>query len=200
MSRSRPGHQAHVNWRASAQVRRQLGLRPGPMTVAEGDRFRLGLGEATDSVPRVASDLRRFASLCSAAKANRRALVMVDGGSQRIGFLADGDPNTELMSAIYEYDETGVRLHVPFLAHADPRARWWASGMYMDDPDRTKYSYAPPAELNYFDAQGRVGLIACDRGPSTNNLGLGVGRGTVRARATRWRKHTMRPTTFGSTG
>lgn len=107
---------------------------------------------------------------------------MVDGGANRIGFLADGDPGTDLMSATYEYDETGVRLDIPFQSHADPRSRWWPRSMHMDDLDRTKYSYAPPAELNYFDAQGRVGLIGCESGPSNHNMGLGVGRGTVRAR------------------
>jgi len=49
---------------------------------------------------------------------------MAEDRSTRIGFLADGDPDTEMMSALYEYDTTGVRLHVPFLSNEDPRSRW----------------------------------------------------------------------------
>lgn len=108
---------------------------------------------------------------------------MAEDRSTRIGFLADGDPDTEMMSALYEYDEMGVRLHVPFLAHEDSRSRWWSHGMlHMDDPDRTKYHYQPPSELNYVDDQGPIGLVGCLSGPANTNLGLGIGRGTVRAR------------------
>lgn len=101
----------------------------------------------------------------------------------RIGFLADGDPTNDRMSALYEFDEEGVRLHVPFMSHQDPRSRWWSHGtLHMDDPDRTKYSYQPPSELNYLDSKGSVGLLDCVSGRATTNMGRGIGQGTVRAR------------------
>lgn len=108
---------------------------------------------------------------------------MAEDRSTRIGFLADGDPGTQMMSALYEYDDTGVRLHVPFWAHKDPRARWWspASVLHTDDPDRTRYNYQPPSELDYVDDRGRVGLVGCVRGRANTGLVQGVGRGTVRA-------------------
>lgn len=109
---------------------------------------------------------------------------MAEDRSTRIGFLADGDPGTGVMSALYEYDDTGVRLHVPFWANRDPRARWWSPGstLHTDDPDRTRFSYQPPSELNYVDERGRVGLLGCVRGRANTGLARGVGRGTVRAR------------------
>jgi len=93
-------------------------------------------------------------------------------GPVRIGFLVDGDPETELMTALYEYDEVGVRLRVPYLMNEDIRGRWWSHGtMFVDDPDRTKYSYSPPPELDYFDNKGPVGLIGCRSGVSTTTYG-----------------------------
>lgn len=90
----------------------------------------------------------------------------------RIGFLIDGDPNTELMTALYEHDDLGVRLKVPFLVNEDIRGRWWGHGtMYADDPDRTKYSYTPPEELDYFDNKGPVGLIGCRSGSAQQKFG-----------------------------
>lgn len=108
---------------------------------------------------------------------------MAELSATRIGFLVDGDPNTDLMSALYEFDKTGVRLHIPFLSNEDSRSRWWSHGtLHMDDPDRTKYTYKPPSELNYFDSKGSVGLLGCASGGATTEMVTGVGRGTIRAR------------------
>ena len=45
----------------------------------------------------------------------------------------------ELMTALYEHDEVGVRIRVPFLAWSDDmRGRRWSQGVqYGDDPNRT---------------------------------------------------------------
>lgn len=92
--------------------------------------------------------------------------------STRIGFLVDGDPLTDLMTAIYEFDELNVRVKVPYLADDDARGRWWTQGvMFVDDPDRTKHSYSPPSELDYFDNVGSVGLIDCRSGGGKHRLG-----------------------------
>lgn len=102
----------------------------------------------------------------------------------RIGFLFDGDPDTGLMSATYEHDVDGVRLRVPFRSRDDIRARWWSAGIqYADDPDRTRYSYSTPTELDYIDNQGPVALIGCQSaGATTQLVGSGIGVGTIRAR------------------
>lgn len=100
----------------------------------------------------------------------------------RIGFLADGDPDTKLMTALYEQDDIGVRLKVPYaLWTDDERGRWWSQGtMYVDDPDRTKYSYSPPPELDYYDNKGAVGFVGCRSGAASQRFGgfapdMGVG-------------------------
>jgi hypothetical protein len=105
------------------------------------------------------------------------------GNAARIGFLFDGDPTTDLMSALYEFDETGVRLHVPFMSNEDVRSRWWSHGiLHMDDLDRTKYYYEPASELDYIDYKGPVGLLGCVSSDATRDVGGGVGRGTISAR------------------
>lgn len=103
----------------------------------------------------------------------------------RIGFLVDGIADTDLMSAVYEYDSLGVRVQVPFHLDDDVRGRWWSSGIvYADDPSRTKHSYSPPSELDYYDSVGSVGLVGCHSAPSTQRYGGGkpsVGLGMIRA-------------------
>jgi len=105
----------------------------------------------------------------------------------RIGFLYDGDPDTDLMTALYEHDDEGVRIRVPYLGSTeDKHGRWWSQGVhYGDDPNRTKYSYSPPAELDYFDNKGPVGFIGCRSGPSNFTFGgftPGAGVGVINAR------------------
>jgi hypothetical protein len=105
----------------------------------------------------------------------------------RIGFVADGDPDTELMAALYEHDETGVRLKIPYAIWADDvRGRWWSQGAtYVDDPDRTKYKYSPPSELDYYDSKGAVGFIGCRSGAASRRFGgyaPDAGVGVVNAR------------------
>ncbi len=91
------------------------------------------------------------------------------------------------MTALYEHDDLGVRVRVPYLVLSDDmRGRWWSQGvMYGDDPDRTKYSYRPPSELDYFDNKGPVGLIGCWSGASTHTFGGSApdaGVGVINAR------------------
>jgi hypothetical protein len=105
----------------------------------------------------------------------------------RIGFLADGDPDTDLMTALYEHDALGVRIRVPFLVSSgDMRGRWWSQGvLHVDDPHRTKYTYSPPTELDYFDNMGSVGLIGCSSGASNQRFGgpsSDAGVGVINAR------------------
>lgn len=102
----------------------------------------------------------------------------------RVGFLIDGDPDTELMAATYTVDDLGVRLTVPFEVD-DIRGRWWSgSGVrFGDDPDRTRYSYDPPTNLDYFDWRGRVALLGCLAGSSRTRWGThSAGAGVIQAR------------------
>lgn len=104
----------------------------------------------------------------------------------RIGFLVDGDPDTELLSALYEFDELGVRVKVPYLADADDHSRWWSHGvMFMDDIDRTKHNYSPPTEFDYYDSEGSVALIGCQSGRGKHRFGgpgPAMGVGVINAR------------------
>lgn len=104
----------------------------------------------------------------------------------RIGFLLDGDPDTGLMTASYQFDQLSVRLRVPYGAHDDDRGRWWSGGtFFVDDPDRTKHSYSPPTELDYYDHAGSVGLIGCRSGGGKHRFGGSApeaGVGTIQAR------------------
>ena len=110
---------------------------------------------------------------------------MVDAAkTERIGFLLDGDPKTDLMTAAYEFDRSSVRLRVPFRAHIDERGRWWTGDTvhYADDPDRTRFAYAPPSEMTYYDNVGPVGLVGCRSGGFSMSFTTPAGVGTVLAR------------------
>ncbi len=104
----------------------------------------------------------------------------------RIGFLVDGNPDSDLLTALYEFDELGVRVKVPYLVDADDRSRWWSQGvMFMDDVDRTRYSYDPPTEFDYYDNEGSVALIGCRSGPGERRFGgttPAAGVGVINAR------------------
>lgn len=103
--------------------------------------------------------------------------------SVRIGFLYDGNPNTETMAASYEPDdEMGVRLTVPFRIGSDHQDDWWLSGISADDPHRQNRDYDPPNEMTYQDSSGSVGLVGCRAGRSSRNLGSGFGHGVILAR------------------
>ena len=66
--------------------------------------------------------------------------------------------------------DTGDAIETTFLlsgmAGADdmPYDRWWSQGAYYgDDPDRVKYSYAPPSTMLLYDNDGRVALKVIQR-------------------------------------
>lgn len=124
----------------------------------------------------------------------------------RIGFLADGNPDSDLLSALYEFDELGVRVKVPYLVHADDRSRWWSQGvMFTDDVDRTRYSYDPPTEFDYYDSEGSVALIGCRSGRGKKRFGgtaPATGVGVINARyaveGARAAAHYLKPNGFRS--
>lgn len=124
----------------------------------------------------------------------------------RIGFLVDGNPDADLLSALYEYDELGVRVKVPYLTDVDDRSRWWSQGvMFMDDVDRTEYDYSPPTEFDYYDSEGSVALIGCRSGRGNQRFGRNTpatGVGVINARyaveGARAAAHYLKPNGFRS--
>lgn len=78
--------------------------------------------------------------------------------------------------------DTGDAIETTFLlsgmAGADdmPYDRWWSQGVYYgDDPDRVKYSYAPPSTMLLYDNDGRVALVGCRATRGVNGLAAGTG-------------------------
>ena len=101
-------------------------------------------------------------------------------GEPRLCRLVDGNPNTP--EAVVMLQDTGDAVETTFLlsgmAGADdmPYDRWWSQGVYYgDDPDRVKYSYAPPSTMLLYDNDGRVALVGCRATRGVNGLAAGTG-------------------------
>ena len=98
----------------------------------------------------------------------------------RLGWFVDGNPNTEEVAVMLRDTGAAIELSVPLRAlHRpnDPYGRWFSQGVHFgDDPDRTKYSYAPPSSVMFQDAGGRVVLVGCRSVGSWTNFSRGVGR------------------------
>ena len=60
----------------------------------------------------------------------------------------------------------------------DPYGRWFSPGVeYGDDPDRTRFRYAPPSTLLFNDHRGHVSFSGCRQGAASfSSNGAGFGR------------------------
>ena len=100
-------------------------------------------------------------------------------GEPRLCRLIDGNPNTP--EAVVMLQDTGDAIETTFLlsgmARSDgPYDRWWSQGIcYGDDPDREKYSYAPPSTMLLYDSGGCVVLVGCRATRGINSLAAGTG-------------------------
>ena len=100
-------------------------------------------------------------------------------GEPRLCRLIDGNPNTP--EAVVMLQDTGDAIEATFplsgMARSDgPYDRWWSQGIcYGDDPDREKYSYAPPSTMLLYDSGGCVVLVGCRATRGINSLAAGTG-------------------------
>jgi hypothetical protein len=101
-------------------------------------------------------------------------------GKPRLGWLVDGDPSTPHVAVMLQDTGDEIELTVPLQglgSAADPYQRWFASGMqYGDDPEHTKFLYAPPKQLLFQDGDGSVALVGCRSAGFSTNMGAGRGR------------------------
>ena len=101
-------------------------------------------------------------------------------GEPRLCRLVDGNPNTP--EAVVMLQDTGDAIETTFplsgMAGPDdgPYDRWWSQGIrYGDDPNREKYSYAPPSTMLLYDSDGCVVLVGCRATRGINGLAAGAG-------------------------
>ncbi len=100
-------------------------------------------------------------------------------GEPRLCRLIDGNPNTP--EAVVMLQDTGDAIETTFplsgMARSDgPYDRWWSQVIcYGDDPDREKYSYAPPSTMLLYDSDGWVALVGCRATRGINSLAAGTG-------------------------
>ena len=78
--------------------------------------------------------------------------------------------------------DTGDAIETTFplsgMAEPDdgPYDRWWSQGAYYgDDPDREKYSYAPPSTMLLYDSGGCVVLVGCHAARRISGPAAGTG-------------------------
>lgn len=100
-------------------------------------------------------------------------------GEPRLGWLVDGDPDTDHIAVMLRDTGTAIDLTVPLkgmFQAGDPYGRWWSADFHFgDDPGRTRYSYKPPRVLSLEDAHGPVVLVGCRSTGSTSNFYVGQG-------------------------
>lgn len=101
-------------------------------------------------------------------------------GEPRLGWFVDGNADTPRVAVMLRDTGSAIELTVPLQGMSgrdDPYARWWSGRvMYVDDPDRTRHSYAPPRQLLVEDVDGPVVLVGCRTTGSTSNFSTGRGR------------------------
>ena len=101
-------------------------------------------------------------------------------GEPRLCRLVDGNPNTP--EAVVMLQDTGDAIETTFplsgMAEPDdgPYDRWWSQGAYYgDDPDREKYSYAPPSTMLLYNSGGCVVLVGCHAARRISGPAAGTG-------------------------
>ena len=100
-------------------------------------------------------------------------------GEPRLGWLVDGNPDTDHIAVMLRDTGTAIDLTVPLKGiydKSDAYGRWWSPDVHFgDDPDRTKHSYKPPRVLLLQDSAGSVVLVGCRSTGSTSNFSVGQG-------------------------
>lgn len=101
-------------------------------------------------------------------------------GESRLGWVFVS-PESEIgeVSAMLVDKDSSIQLVLPLggiMRDGAPHSRWWSHGiMHMDDPDRTRFSYAPPKSLVFHDTSGTVALVGCRSAGYRGNIGAGRG-------------------------
>jgi hypothetical protein len=101
-------------------------------------------------------------------------------GEPRLGWVyLNGGSDARKVAAMLRDTGSSIELTLPLdeATRRDlPYSRWWSDGiMHMDDPDRTKHSYAPPRVLIFQDSFGEVALVGCRATSYQSNFAAGHG-------------------------
>lgn len=101
-------------------------------------------------------------------------------GEPRLGWLIDGNEETDSIAVMLRDTGTAIELTIPLegmFGANGPYSRWWSRGvMFGDDPERLKHSYRPPKVLLVHDHAGAVSLVGCRAAGSHNNFHVGQGQ------------------------
>ncbi len=102
-------------------------------------------------------------------------------GEPRLGWLyIKGGPDPVKTAAMLLDTGSSIELTLPLDESSGrdfPHSRWWSDEvMHLDDPARTKHSYAPPRVLVFQDSFGEVALVGCRATSYRSNLVAGHGR------------------------
>lgn len=108
---------------------------------------------------------------------------LVDGET-RVGYIDVNDDAIPLLPARLDRRSDRILLTIPYLYEDAGRRldRWFnADAHWLDDPDKTRYEYAPPTELDFSDRQGSISLVGCRPvGGTMSPTGVSEGSVTVR--------------------
>lgn len=99
----------------------------------------------------------------------------------RIGFIFDGDDQTPYLVADLRLTENGILARLPWYRDHNPDCeRWFGAGInWGDDPNKEKFRYNVPAELDYYDPEGKIALVGCRSQGSRRDLISDIGVGLI---------------------
>lgn len=104
-------------------------------------------------------------------------------GKPRLGWFADGNPNTPETATLLQDDGCQITLTVPWIEVGPPGQyqRWFygTTARFGDDPDRTRFTYKVPGSLSFADVDGHVALVGCRAAGMRHRLAAGPGQGIV---------------------
>lgn len=105
-------------------------------------------------------------------------------GETRIGFIFDGLPETPHVAVQLARTKTHLEMKLPWHPSYNSMHKRWFSGdttHWGDDPERTRFRYRVPSEIDFVDPFGPVALVGVTAAGRTANFGAsGIGVGTAR--------------------
>ncbi|MEU6250465.1 HEPN domain-containing protein [Glycomyces sp. NPDC047010] len=105
----------------------------------------------------------------------------LDPNRSRIGFLSgDGIPDSNMVADL-SLTEDGIIVRVPWNHSSRPEyERWFGDGIqWGDDPEKTKFKYNPPQQIDFQDSNGRIVLSGCHSRGSKRNPISRIGTGII---------------------
>lgn len=105
----------------------------------------------------------------------------LDSRHTRIGFLSGGGIQDSNLVADLRLTDHGIIVRAPWNLSSRPEhERWFGDGIrWGDDPEKIKFQYNPPQQIDFQDPNGRIVLSGCHSRGSKRNPISQIGTGII---------------------